>query len=250
MRINQNNNPQHPNFTSIIKTKVFIDGLQTIETENLRKGLREVQSILINPANGNERLKGIKKEFSNHVQDLNYHGEKVKIGEIIRNIVDEKKGLGYFFTGIHAQKLNETGKKIGPKKHEALSILGNAKSYEANLAAKKYFDQIRKFVSFSKATVKESINPQNLSYEGDELILNIYAKSTKNKNNNLKLEIDKIVFSKQNDKVTESTPVKPKIEQTTTQNEIKKTKTPKKFNDRYKRINKTTTDNTQGTLFP
>lgn len=180
MRINQNpnSNLSDPNFTSVVQARVFVDGRRSIRTSNMRRGLRGVQHILTNPANGDPQLIAIKSNILTHLKDYHYYGEKVhNIGEYIRNVVHEKEAAGYLFTGPQVTKLNELGKIIGPEKHAGLEVIGSTDTYESSLAVKKYFKQTTDFINNDKIRVKESLNPDTGLYQGDEMILNIYTKS-------------------------------------------------------------------------
>lgn len=245
MRV-ENKNPNRVNFTSVVTARVIIDGQPSVRTSNVRRAIRGLQSILINPANKNDRFVKVKKEFSSKVKDLNYYGEKVQIGEVIRNIVDPKTALGYLFTGVHAENLNTLGKVIGPEKHKALEILGKTKSFESNAAIKAYFEKANEFITHAKSRVSEKINPKTMSYEGDELVLNIYAKSVgKPGQKGYKLEIDRVEFKK-----AENLPQLPIKEKKTAKPKVVKPKQieekqpvehktqevvaePKRFKDRY-----------------
>lgn len=245
MRV-ENKNSSRVNFTSVVPVRVIIDGQTSLRTNNVRRAIREFQSILTNPASKNDKFIKIKKEFSFKVKDLNYYGEKVQIGEVVRNIVDPKKGLGYIFTGIHAENLNILGKAIGPEKHKALEILGTPKSFESSAAVRAYFEKANEFISHAKSRVSGKINPKTMSYEGDELVLNIYAKSVgKPGINGYKFEIDHVEFKK-----AEHLPQLPIKEKETAKPNVVKLKQieekqpvehktqevaaePKRFNDRY-----------------
>lgn len=189
-----------PNFTSVIKTQVFINGARSLSEKNIRKGIRITQAVLTKPAEGDAKLIAVKKEFSKYVKDLNYYGEKSNyIGNIIRNAIDEKFGIGYIFTGAQAEKLDELGRKIGPQKHKALDIIGTTESFESGVYAKKYFEQINDFINRNLLRVKERLNPKSNSYEGDEVVLKIYAKSSGvSGQKDFKIELDGIKFEKEN----------------------------------------------------
>lgn len=248
MRV-ENKNSNRVNFTSVVSARVIIDGQTSVRTSNVRRAIRGLQSILINPANKNDKFVKVKKEFSSKVKDLNYYGEKVQIGEVIRNIVDPKKGLGYLFTGVHAENLNTLGKAIGPEKHKALEVLGTTKSYESSAAIKAYFEKANEFITHAKSRVSEKINPRTMSYEGDELVLNIYAKSIgKPGKKGYKLEISSVEFKKAQTppsvSVGAKAATKPKTDKPKAQMKEEKpqaepqkqegTTSPKRFNDRYK----------------
>lgn len=246
MRV-ETKNSNRVNFTSVITTRVIIDGQSSVRTSNIRRAIRGLQSILVNPANKNDKFVKVKNEFSSKVKDLNYYGEKVQIGEVIRNIVDPKKGLGYLFTGVHAENLNALGKVIGPEKHKALEVLGTTKSYESSAAIKAYFEKANEFITHAKSRVSEKINPKTMSYEGDELVLNIYAKSVgKPGKKGYKLEIDHVEFKKAQAPQTISNDAKAAAKQKTDKAQTKEEKpqaehqkqeattSPKRFNDRYK----------------
>lgn len=193
MKINQNDN--NVSFKSAFPARVFIDGKRAVRPESLRNCSTKLEHILTNPAKGDKSLVGIKTEFSNHVKDFNYFGEKVKVGEVIRNIVGELDGIVYFFTGAQARELNAVGKKIGPEKHFALNVMGSTKSYEASAKVKAYFDKAREILSYPKLRLKSMINPKTNEYMGDELILNIYAKSAIKKGKKEPVfEIERISF--------------------------------------------------------
>lgn len=176
MKINQNDNKV--SFQSAFPARVFIDGKRAVRAESLRTCASKLEHVLTNPAKGDKNLINIKTEFSSHVRDFNYFGEKVKIGEVIRNVVGEVDGIVYFFTGAQAKELNSMGKKIGPEKHFALNTIGTTKSYEACSRVKAYFDKAREILSYPKLRLKSMINPKTNEYMGDELILNVYAKSS------------------------------------------------------------------------
>lgn len=184
------------NFTSVLQTRVFIDGQQALRPKNIKMGIRGLESILTNPSFDEKSLR-IKKKFAEHVKDLNYFGGKVDIGEVIRNFVDPKGVLAYLFTGIHTTKLNEVGKKIGPEKRFSLESKGTTKSYEVGGKVRAYYELINKFISYKNARVKEFINPRDGTYAGEELMLNIYAKSSgKVGKKDFKLTFEDIYFSK------------------------------------------------------
>ncbi len=198
MQINCKQNS--PNFTSVIKTQVFINGSRALSEKNIRRGIRATQTILTNPAEGNAKLIAAKQEFCKYVKDLNYFGEKSKyIGNVIRNVIDDKLGIGYIFTGAQAEKLDELGRKIGPEKHKALDVMGTTESFESGIFIKKYFEQINDFINRGVLRVKEHLNPQNNSYSGDEMILKIYTKSSgMYGQKGFKIEFDGIKFEKEN----------------------------------------------------
>lgn len=175
MEINKNDN--NISFKSAFPARVFIDGKRAVRPESLRNCATKLEHILTNPAKGEKSLIGVKTEFSSHVRDFNYFGEKVKTGEIIRNVVGELDGMLYFFTGAQARELNAVGKKIGPEKHFALNVMGSTKSYEVSSKVKAYFDKAKEILSYPKLRLKSMINPKTNEYMGDELVLNIYAKS-------------------------------------------------------------------------
>lgn len=176
MKINNSVN-NSVNFTSVVPVKVFIDGRPSANPVNIRRAVRGLEHILTNPANGEQSLIAIKKDFVSHDRDFNYFGEKMASGMLIRNIVD--KGVAYLFTGEHAKILNELGKKIGPEKSRGLEYLGTTKTFESNVLAKKYFERIQTFLSYPKIRIRESISLQTRMYIGDEVELHINAKSVK-----------------------------------------------------------------------
>jgi len=198
--LNTNPNSKSPNFTAAWEVRVFINGDRSIRTSNIRRGLREAQHILTNPANGDEKLKAIKSTVLTHVKDLQYYGGKTtNIGEIIRNIVHEKQGVGYLFTGPQATKLNELGKLIGPEKHAGLEVLGSTTTFESKVAVKNYFAKVEDFINNRVIRVKESINPDTGLYQGDEMILNLYTTSIGEPGTKgFKLNIDSAVWEKAN----------------------------------------------------
>jgi len=206
MRINQNPNlntnpnTNNPNFTGVTVVRVFVDGDRSIKTSFLRKGLREAQHILTNPANSDETKKAIKSVVLTHVKDLQYYGGKTtNIGEIIRNVVDEKKGVGYFFTGPQATELNRLGKIIGPEKHDGLEVIGSTTTFESKLAVKNYFARVKEFIDNKIIRVKESVNPDTGLYQGDEMVLNLYTTGIGNPNKKgFKLNLDSAAWEKAN----------------------------------------------------
>lgn len=243
MRIS-NQNTNNPNFTSVVRFKVVIDNLHALDEKSINRALRDFQDKLIHPAEGNEAIIKMKRFFSSHINDFNYHGEKVDIGEVLRHVVVDKKGFGYIFTGIHAKNLNELGKKIGVKKHQALEILGVVKSYESSCAVKNYFNKARDYISYPSCRVKENINEKTMNYIGDEIGLVINAKSIgRPDKKGYKVVAGSIDFVKipKNGTVSESVSVK---ESVTLLKPVQSNV--KKFKDRYK---KSKTNAVQGSLF-
>lgn len=261
MRV-ENKNSNRVNFTSVVPVRVIIDGDISLRESNIRRAIRGVQSILINPANKNDRFVKIKKEFSSKVKDLNYYGEKVKIGEVIRNYVDSTKAIGYIFTGVHVETLNALGKLIGPEKHWASKIRGKARSFESKSAAWDYFDKVEEFIMHAKSRVSEKINPKTMSYEGDELVLNVYVKSVgKPGKKGYKFEIDHVEFKKAENlpqlpikekktakpkvikpkQIEEKQPIEQKVQEVVTES--------KRFSDRYNPKTRKKPHEVQKTLF-
>ena len=82
------------------------------------------------------------------------------------------------FTGIHAEVLNDLGKKVGPAKHAGLVQHGTVKTFYAKSLATDYFEKMKTFIENPKIRIKESVNQNTRMYEGEDVELNIHAKSS------------------------------------------------------------------------
>lgn len=207
--VKQNNNTRkNPNFKSIIPVKVFIDGYPSVDHKNLSRAVRALSEILFQPAQNNEMAKTIKQMFVKYDRDFRHVDGSGDKSQVIRN--KTYNGVAYLFTGPHAEQLDEIGRQIGPAKSRGLDNFGTTKTFEAKARAREYFEKIEQFInSNSKSKIRESINSETASYQGQELGLCIFTKSQGKPNKKgFKLVIDGIKFRRiENDvpKVAETT---------------------------------------------
>lgn len=203
MQVNsvRQNQAQKVNFTSVIPTKVFIDGLPSADPENLKRAVVATTKILTKPYKGNEKFKQIILNFSRVVRDFKYNSEGAKSGEVLRNNINEYGGV-FLFSGAQAQKLHKPAKLIGPEKTSGLISHGTVKTFEVHALGTQYGKSINSFINDFKLRLTETIFGRGVSgkvTKGDPLEMHIHAKSigTFGKRG-FKLDIDRISFEKVN----------------------------------------------------
>lgn len=206
MRIsNQNynyNNQNNVNFTSVVPLKVFIDGAPSADPKHIKRVVVALQKLLTSKATDTRAI-AIKKTFRDIDRDFRFPIGDYVSGTLIRNSVH--RGTSYLFTGPHAEELDKLGRKIGPAKAEGVKCCGTTKTFEVKKLINEYFKKMSEFVSNSRLRIRESINPNNRMYVGDEVKLSIYAKSNgKFGTDGLRVNIEGISFEPMNQKRTNS----------------------------------------------
>ncbi len=150
MNINVNN---RQNFTAVIPIKVKIDGKVAANEENIKRGIRLASKVFNGPIQGlSIEEKNIARTLSQIDKSYKFTNAWAEKVYLVRNLVD--KTTAYLFTGIHAEKLGQLGKKIGPAKSNAIARFGNSKSFESSKLANNYFDEARKMIDNPNARLK------------------------------------------------------------------------------------------------
>lgn len=173
MRINgqTKNSYKNTNFTSISLGKVYIKEVLVDDPKVAKTFIDSLQRILTTPANGDIRCLKLQEDFHNYVKDYsNANIGRLKKGfSVIRTHFDTKKCLGYFFSGMQVDNLNQINENIR----------------FGQIPIDKYSKQVQEYVN-SGGKLKNS--------DGDELIINIHVgnKLTKGEKPSKELEISHI----------------------------------------------------------
>lgn len=192
--INQNNTCKklriNPNFTSVTPAKIFKDGVLVTDEKTFRKTIRaffkELTQYRYKVGDAKDsiisKFKEVDKQFN-----LNFDDN----GKILREYVNKKdyvsNGTFHFFTGGHAEKLDELGRKIG---------LVKAGYSQASLSdiKKDYFNKVKAFLTYEGARLGKSYDDAKSAYNDEKVGMHILVKEVPINKRNSKLVIDDIKF--------------------------------------------------------
>lgn len=180
-------------FGKVIKLRVYIDGLPTLDENRIGKATRGLVKILQKQDTRHPKADTFIKTFRENVYDYSVPVEKVDSKyPIIRNLINEVSQ--FLFTGHQTEELNPLAKQIGIVKHNGLAQIGTTKTYETKLSTNKYFTKAKSFINNPNLRLREAKPPR------EEVELRIYTKGKgKPESRNFKLEIDEIMFRKPNE---------------------------------------------------
>ena len=183
-------------FTSVIPTKVFINGAPTGDEKNIKKAIRALGSVLRNPKTNTDAL--VKKTLAQKDFDFNYNFNPNEYGYMLTSFMEKKLGVfrTFILTGRrHAGVIKEIGKKIGKPKKESKQAFGTPYSVEVQELTRNYHKVLNDFISNPKNRIKTIIDRVAKKYEGDALEMHIHTKKKPNKTNkNFSLQIEGITF--------------------------------------------------------
>jgi len=203
MQVNNYSQPKsNISFGKVIKIKVFIDDLPTIDEKKIRKATRQLVGVLQKHDKKHPQADTFIKTFKENVSDYSVPADKVdQHYPIIRNLINRVSQ--FLFTGPHAEELNPLAKQIGIVKHNSLEQVGTTKTHESKISAKNYFKRAQSLINDPYLRLRE------VNYPGKELELRIYTKGKGNpESKNFKLELEEIMFRKQNEeRVKKAKPV-------------------------------------------
>lgn len=192
MQINgYNNNQQKLGFGKVMKIRVFIDDLQTVDEKKIAKATRQLVKILqkqdLTHPNGDAFIKTFKEKVPDYFAPVG----KVDPGTpIIRNLIDSTRQ--FLFTGPQVSELNPLGREIGKAKGKSLERVGTTNTYETRVSSDNYSNKIESFIKNPKMRLREQGD------NGKELELNIYTTGKGNpKSDRFKLILNGIMFRKQ-----------------------------------------------------
>lgn len=194
------NRKNNVNFTSIVPLKVSVSYGRVCSEPNIKKAARKLSDLLTCEIYDNQEINRLRKFFSGIDRDFRYTGGERDKGQIMRP--GFSNGIAYFFTGPHAEWLDEIGNKIGPLRTKAKKSSSRSRQSELKKQANLYFAKIREFISseYNGSRISENINPKTRGYSGDELTLHIYAQDKGIPGQpNFKFYISKIAFEKEVD---------------------------------------------------
>lgn len=194
-------------FTGVIPTRVFIDGKEAAEIQNIQKGCRKLIEVLAGPIKDDTKAQKIARKFAAADKDYSYsralNGYKQKVyqhGKIIKRTASDffrfinNNNKNYIITGPQAEGLAKSGKELGKAKASA-SQTGINDSFELFQAKRIYSELINKFTSNRALRVREGYDSSTRRNIGKETILNIFLTSNrKYGKRDFKLELDNIEF--------------------------------------------------------
>lgn len=197
-----------PSFTSVIPTKVVIDGREVVNPENVQKGCRKLIETLAGPIKNNQKAQSIAKKLAKIDKDYNYstamNGYACKVFEN-RKLV--KKTASHFFryintggrnflvTGPQAEMLAKSGKELGLAK-SAAKAADKTDTYEQYMAKRTYAELINKITNNKMFRVREGYDAATRKNTDRETFLTIFLKSNqKYGKKDFKLEVDTIEFN-------------------------------------------------------
>lgn len=182
-----------PNFTSVLRTRVFMDGIECAQEDMIKSVITSFNKVLRGPAKDNPSALNIIQKFARVVKDYEYKSGFWGFGKtqvVTRNYIDNNSA--YIFSGIHANMINDLGKKIGPAKAQANSRIGSTHSFEVQSLTRNYFDKMHEFINNSKTRVFGKFDQ---STQLEEVGLIISAKSNgKPSQKGFKFHVDNIYF--------------------------------------------------------
>lgn len=188
--INQNNPRKNlkinPNFTSVIPAKIFKDGELVTNVKDIRRSIRAFFKDLMSDNIKNQKSQRIRSGFQKFDKELDLSLDK---GQVIRDYVGKylNNGIIYFFTGGHAQRLDESGRQVG------LVKAGYSRMEETD-ACRSYFDKIKEFISKHNGSKLGVVyDPLTHVYYGEKLGLHLCVKEVPTKRGS-KIVVDNIKF--------------------------------------------------------
>ncbi len=193
-------------FTSVVPLRVFIDGMETYNTQHLKSAAHSLTAILAGPAKGDSKKLTIIRKFAKHDPDYNieygFNGypkkknqKNIRPSDYFRCIFDIFSGGGSFlFTGAQAEKLRELGKSIGSEKAVCKSKKV-ANSFDLQTAKHYYGFVIGNFMRSLKLRIKETFDTKTKIRIGKPVELHINMTSNKKYGQkSFKMELDSIDF--------------------------------------------------------
>lgn len=194
-----------PSFTSVIPVRVFVDGMETYNSKNIRTACHQLSTILAGPARNNQHKLNLIQQFAKYDPDYNLQagingytrlpdGRKTQPSDYFRCICDETQS--FLFTGLQAIKLKELGKSVG-KEQSACKARKIPNSFDLMEAKRKYGYAIANFIRSKKMRIYENFNRTTREASGAPVTLNINMNSNgKYGLTTFKINLDSISFTK------------------------------------------------------
>ncbi len=194
-------------FTGVVPLRVYIDGREAIDSENIQKGCRKLIEVLAGPVKNDELKTKIATKFAHFDKDYDYarakNGYKCKAyekGILIKKTASNffrfitNQGKNFLITGPQAEQLAHAGKNLGVAKADA-NLTAAKDSFEVYEAKQIYRHLISKITSNRAIRIRQGYDPKTKIKTGSETILNIYLKSNqKYGKKNFKMDVDNIEF--------------------------------------------------------
>lgn len=194
-------------FTGVVPLRVYIDGREAIDSENVQKGCRKLIETLAGPVKDDEQKTRIARKFALFDKDYDFfrakNGYKCKVyekGRLVKKTASHffrfitNQGKNFLITGASAEHLADAGKNLGLAKADA-NLTAAKNSFEVYEAKQIYKHLISKITSNRSLRIREGFDPKTKIKKGNETILNIYLKSNqKYGKKNFKMDVDNIEF--------------------------------------------------------
>lgn len=190
-------------FTSVVPFRVFIDGMETFNKQNLKYAAHKLTATLAGPAKNDNKKLQIIRNFAKHDPDYNIefgiHGypkrknkKNIQPSDYFRCIFD-KEG-SFLFTGPQAEKLQELGKSIGSEK-VCCKSRKISNSFDLQAAKHYYGFVIGNFMRSAKLRIKETFDPLTRIKAGKPVEMHINMSSNKKYGmKSFKMQLDSIDF--------------------------------------------------------
>src|SRR5574344_942147 len=176
-----NQSKSNQTFTSIIPTRVFIDGKESLNEKNIKAACNKFISLATKKYKTGSH-DSLMVNLASRDPDLNLYDifdamvksyKKLPASNFIRLIFENNKT--YIATGKQAEKLLELGKAVGANKNVCKDY-GRTDSFELSSAQRAYGDYIKSIINNNKIALTEGYNTQKQRI-GRPLSLNILMKS-------------------------------------------------------------------------
>ena len=194
-------------FTGVVPVRVYIDGREAIDSQNVQKGCRKLIELLAGPLKNNNHAQKIGRRFAQTDKDYNYAramtGYQCRVYENGRPVKKtasnyfrfiNKQGRNFLITGPQAEILAQTGKALGLAK-AAANMTASKDSFELFTEKNNYSDWINKIISNRVLRMREGYDSATRKNTGNETVLDIFLKSNqKYGKKTFKMEVETIDF--------------------------------------------------------
>lgn len=199
-----------PSFTSVIPTRVIIDGKEAVTKEFMQAGCKKLIEILAGPIKNNEKAQNIARQVAVIDRDYDYsravNGYTCHVYEYGKHVKKTASnffrymninGRDFLITGPQAERLSKTGQQLGRAKAmaKAKGLKENVETIEIYQAKRTYSELINKLANNKALRVREGYDSSSKINKGNETVLNIYLSSNrKYGKSTFKMDVDKVEF--------------------------------------------------------